>query len=179
MKEETNFKEFASAMKSGAKGLRSQMLGVGIEESEARRWILQWDTAKKSAAPDVEKILQSANTSGPIQNIHVVFNDSLTPSLTAPVTEIIVVNTKPGQDLITFGEIINVALRSTAQQPGCVGASWGYTEENKGAAVIIVGWATVEAHTRYTRTEVFKITTLPFFQGITESKSAHYKFQRI
>lgn len=167
MKEETNFKEFASAMKSGAKGLRSQMLGVGIEESEARRWILrnsfpflsgiiwiidadvtvaltEWDTAKKSAAPDVEKILQSANTSGPIQNIHVVFNDSLTPSLTAPVTEIIVVNTKPGQDLITFGEIINVALRSTAQQPGCVGASWGYTEENKGAAVIIVGWATVE-----------------------------------
>jgi hypothetical protein len=41
MKEEINFKEFASAMKSGTKGLRSQMLGVGIEESEARRWILR------------------------------------------------------------------------------------------------------------------------------------------
>lgn len=40
IKEEINFKDFAGVMKSGAKGLRSQMLGVGIEERETRRWIL-------------------------------------------------------------------------------------------------------------------------------------------
>lgn len=103
----------------------------------------EWDTARKSAVPDVEKILHSA-TSAPIQNVHVAFNEPLTPSLTAPVTEIIFANTKAGQDLITFGEIINVALRSTAEQRGCVGTSWGYTEENKRTAIIIVGWATIE-----------------------------------
>jgi len=175
-KGETDFKALASAAKVGTKGLRSQVFGVGVEESEARHWFLEWNTASKSGAPHVEKILKFA-TSDSIQNVHVVFNEPLAPSLAAPVTEIIFATTKARQDLITFGEIINVALRSTAGQPGCLGTSWGYTQENPRAAVLVIGWQNIGAHKRYTRTEVFKITTLPFFQGLSESKSTHYNFR--
>jgi len=68
-------------------------------------------------------------------------------------------------------------LCATAEQPGCLGTSWGYTQENPGMVVTLVGWQNLAVHRRYTRTEVYQIASLPYNQGITESKNIHFKFQ--
>jgi len=171
------FRDLSNAAKVDTKGLHSQMLGGGIEEPEAKHWFLDWDAETKSGTPDFEKIL-SVLTSEQIRNVHVAFSEPPTPCLTAPVTQIILSTTKPEQDLITFGEICNVTLRATAEQPGCLGTSWGYTTENPRAVVLLVGWQSVDAHIKFTKTEVFKISSLPYDQGVAESKMAHYKFQQ-
>jgi hypothetical protein len=165
-KEAVTFQNLAGAAKVDTKGLQNQVLGVGIEEPEAKHWFLgwhsqtsllcsmnadskartpptEWDAETKCGMPDFEKIL-SPLTSEHIQNIHVAFNKPPMPCLTAPVTRIILSTTKPEQDLITFGEICNVRLRATAEQPGCLGTSWGYTIENPRAVVLLVGWETVD-----------------------------------
>lgn len=98
---------------------------------------LEWDTENSSES--VEPQFQTA-----ARNVHVEFNESLATILASPVTEIAFATTKPGQDLITYGEIINVALRAAAQQPSCKGTSWGYAKENPGIAVLVVGWDTVD-----------------------------------
>jgi len=140
-------------------------------------WSTEWLAEAKSGTSDFEKIL-SPLTSEPILNIHVAFTKSPASCVTAPVTEVMMSTTKPEQDLITFGEICNVALRATAEQPGCLGTSWGYSKENPRTVISLVGWASVNAHQRFTKTEVFKISYLPYMQGITESKTIHYKFQQ-
>jgi len=175
-KEAVTLQDLANAAKVDTKGPHNQMLGGGIEEPEAKHWFLDWDAETKSGTPDFEKIL-SPLTSEQIQNVHVAFSEPPTPCLTAPVTEITFSTTKPEQDLITFGEICNVTLRVTAEQPGCLGTSWGYTTENQRAVVLLVGWESVDAHMKFTKTEVFKISYLPYVQGVAESKMTHYKFQ--
>jgi len=103
----------------------------------------EWDAETKSGTPDFEKILKPL-TSKLIQNVHVAFSESLAPSLTAPVTEIVFSTIKAEQNLIAFGEITSSTLRDTIIQPGCLGTAWGYTDENPKAVVFFVGWETIE-----------------------------------
>jgi len=173
----TDFKDLTGAVKTGVSGLQSQSLGTGVEEPQARRWVLQWDSETKSDTPDVESILKPF-TSETIDNVTVEFSgENLNKCLSAPVTEMIFATTKPGQDLITFGEIVNVSLTATDSQPGCLGSAWGYTKEKPGVAVLVVGWENVDYHKKFSRTEVFNITSLPFRQGVSAAKMTHYTFQ--
>jgi hypothetical protein len=103
----------------------------------------EWDAATKSGTSDFEKLLHRL-TSEAAQNVQVAFSESPRSCLEAPVTEVIWSTTKPEQDLITFSEICNVKLRATREQPDCLGTSWGYTNEDPRAVVLLVGWKHVD-----------------------------------
>lgn len=102
---------------------------------------LEWDSIESSTA---NPLIEDAAQEPAVQQVHVAFNRALAPVLGSPVTEMIFAVTKPEQDLITFGEIINVLLRSAEEQPGTIASSWGYTRENPNLAVIMVGWESVD-----------------------------------
>ncbi|KIM85684.1 hypothetical protein PILCRDRAFT_816887 [Piloderma croceum F 1598] len=174
-KSTVDFEYLSNAAKAGTKGLQRQFLGIGLEPN-ARAWLLEWDAETKSGIVDFEKILEPV-TSEPIKNVHVAFSESLAPSLAAPVTEILFSKMKPEQDLVAFGKIASVSLQDTIIQPGSLGTSWGYTSEIPKSVVLVVGWENVEAHKNFAKTEFFRISCMPYLEGVTESSVSYYKFQ--
>lgn len=160
-KNDANFQELAEVVKIGTNGIQSQALGKGEEEPDTKHWFLgtfvlanhaqqtlngkksDWDEDTKLGIPDFEKILHPL-TSEPIRNVHVWFRESPGACVRANVTEFIVATAKPGQDLVAFDDICNMTLRTTAEQPGCTGTTWGAMKENARDFILLVGWNSIE-----------------------------------
>lgn len=161
---EVNFEDLTSGVEGGNTGLRSQAIGTRAKEEvkdadlQVRHWMLGkcipmwhpsvaerertgWDAEAKFGALDLKKILPGETEV--IRNSHVAFDVPPDACLSAPVTEMIFATTKAGQDLINFGGICDMTLRTTIEQPGCSGTAWGYTKEDPRVFVLLVGWDTI------------------------------------
>jgi hypothetical protein len=115
----------------------------------------------------------------------------------APVTEIILAYRKPDTDGKKFFDVTEASLVAAGEANGCLGWAWGSDVEDEKAAVLILGWISIEvsarhfegkngtlilkcaqAHEAFHQTETFKVTTPPFKECVSEAKMFHVKFQR-
>ncbi|KZP25751.1 hypothetical protein FIBSPDRAFT_855653 [Athelia psychrophila] len=72
----------------------------------------------------------------------------------------------------------DLALRTTIDQPGCTGTAWGFAKENPRVFVLLAGWDVIKSRNRFTNTEAYGVSTLPFKQGITVSEVTAYEFKQ-
>lgn len=101
-----------------------------------------WQAQQTANPAEVAKTLPSG--SEVIRSVHISFEGSPKLCFSAPVTEIIFATAKDGQDLITFGGMCDLALRTTIDQPGCTGTAWGFAKENPRVFVLLAGWDVIK-----------------------------------
>lgn len=75
---------------------------------------------------------------------HVAFDRPPKPCFNAPVTEITIATAKDEQDLLTFGGMCDLALRTTIDQLGCKGTAWGCAQEDPRVFVLLAGWDAIK-----------------------------------
>lgn len=153
-------------------GVQAIHFGTQVESPETLQLLVTWSSladhetfrASESFGPYLQRCAQIM--AGPADIAHVDFGpdgEALSKALSAPVTEIATLyyEGQPGAnwsgDMVKVGEVIEKAAE------GFLGAAYGVTHEEveyqgvKGkAAMLAVGWTSVEAHQKFHETETFR-----------------------
>ena len=170
--------------------------GMHLEDPSRTTWFIDWTSVSAHeafmASPAYKPFLDSIRPilAGAANITHYDFGgsggggDPPSKSLAAPVTEFATFYLQLGTATTDFASRVRDAMGEfRAHATGYVGASWGFSHEEveheslggeKGrACVLVLGWDSVDAHTAFRGTEVFKRAMGPVREMFKGSQMYH------
>ena len=154
-------------------GFQEMHFGTSVETPSSLQMLFNWDSrqhheafiASDAYGPHLQRCATIMD--GPVEIAHVDFEPAgaLSKAISAPVTEIATFycEGEPGSEWMSNAAKAGEWLAREAAEAGYLGIVYGITHEEveykgvKGkAAVIAIGWKSVEAHMSFRETQTFK-----------------------